>query len=318
MIIGVALYSGHSIFYAMNPLNAINLYASLSELRSYFTYTDTEAQASNDDLRFYLYTASRAIDKYTRVKFYPHVRVKYFDYPEDGKTVKVGQHLEVLSLYGDNGDQEIPNSIILSRCGCEWNLTPYDTLELRDSAGSSFQWSGDKRRSITATLLTGYRSEYDLPDEPWIDTSAVLTASLASSVDVVQSSASGGMNKFGFAPRFGESQIWRLGSGASQELVLVGTTGYQGEAASTLVVRGINGTTAASHASGTPVYAWNPEPEIKMATLRLARWFYEVRNNPTGQRHFFPQFGGFELADAWPKDIKMTLDRYRPFEMGSF
>lgn len=302
----------------MNKTVALNLYAGLSELRSYFTFTDTEAIAANDDLRGYLEASSRAIDRYTRKKFYPHKRSLFFDYPADGRTLKPGFFLEVLSLTANNGEQDIPREIVLGRCGCEWNITPYNTMELSESSGSFFRWSGTKRRSIEGSFLLGFRSDYTLDSEAWIDTGAVLTASLASSGSIVTSDPWDGTNEFGFSPRFSQSQIWRLGSGASQELIVVTDTAFGGSGASTAVVRGVNGTTAASHASGTIIYQWNPEPEIKMATLRLARWMYEVRNNPTGQRHFFPQFGGFELADSWPKDITQALKRYVGIDIATF
>lgn len=296
-----------------------NLYAGLSDLRAYFSYTSTEATADNETLREYLTQASRDIDRYTRKKFYPHVRDLTFDHPADSRTVCTGMFfLEVLSLSANSGSQVIPDSIIRTKCGDNWNLSPYDRFFLADDSGSLFQWSGTTDQSVQGKFLLGFRSDYQLDAEAWVDSGASLTDDLAAAASVMVSGASNGPNEFGISPRIRADQIIKLGAGASQEILFVQDTGWGGTAASTRVVRGRNGTTAASHASGTQIFVWNPEPEIRMATLRLARWHYEVRSNPTGQRHFFPQFGGFELADAWPKDIRQALDRYKGLDIVSF
>jgi hypothetical protein len=212
----------------------------------------------------------------------------------------------------------MPPSIFLKRCGAEWNLSPYDTIEIEETTGSTISYAGTTRRSVKAEAVFGFRSDYEDTDEVWIPTGASLTEQLEASSLVIHSGASDGQNELGYAPRFQSDQLWRLGSGASQEFVWVQDTGYGGTAGSTKVIRGVNGTTAVDHASGTEIHVWNPEPEIKLQTMRLALWYYEVRNNPTAQRHFFPQMGGFELADAWPKDVREALARYRGVDIRSF
>jgi hypothetical protein len=304
----------------------MNSYAGLSELKTYWDFTAGQADDLNDTLRDYLIRASRGIDRYTRKKFYPYKRTLWFDVPDDERTINVRDFfLEVLGLSSNAGTagngaiQVIPEDVQLLRCGENWNLTPYNTIEIEETSGSLLNWSGSRKRAVKVELLMGFRSDYQLDDEPWLDSGTCLLADLSSSTSVIVAGASNGANELGISPRFASEQIWRLGSGASQELVYVLNTGVGASPAQqTGVLRGVNGTTATSHASGTPIELWQPEPEIKINTMRLARWYYEVRNNPTGQRHFFPQMGGFELADTWPKDIRDALDRYVGVDIWGF
>jgi len=299
----------------------MNSYASLSELKNYFDFNDNQSSGLNVILRDYLIQASRGVDRYTRKKFYPQKRTMYFDHPGDGRTIEFPNFfLELIGLSGQAGDQGIDDSILLFRCGNNWNLTPYNTVEISDDSGSLLNWSGTPRRSVKATIIEGYRSSYEDQNEAWVFSGTSLLDDLAASNTTVYAGASNGYNDLGFSPRFKSEQIWRVGSGSSQEFMYVLDTGYGASENdnNTHVIRGINGTTATSHPSGLAIYVWEPEPEIKINTMRLARWIYEVRNNPTGTRHFFPQMGGFELADSWPKDIRDALRRYRGIDIVSF
>lgn len=297
----------------------MNSYASLSELRAYFDFGDN-GNDINTTLRGYLIQASRAVDRYTRKEFFPKRRTLYFDSPPDGRTVKFPHFfVELIGLSGNAGASGIGNDVLLKRCGDDWNLTPYNIVEIDDSSGSILNWSGTPRRSVVADVIETYRTDYEVANEAWVDSGASLLDDLSASNNMIYSSASNAYNALGFNPRFKSEQIWKIGSGSAQEFMYVLNTGASGGSPNyTHVIRGINGTTALDHASGQAIYVWEPEYEIKINTMRLARWIYEIRNNPTGTRHFFPQIGGFELADAWPKDIRDALDRYRGVSISSF
>jgi hypothetical protein len=298
----------------------MNSYASLSELKSYFDFNDNTSSGLNVILRDYLIQASRGVDRFTRKKFFPTRRTLYFDHPPDGRTVEYpNMFLELIGLSGQAGDQPISLDAVMLRCGDNWNLTPYNTAEIRDNSGSLLNWSGTPRRSVVTDIIEGYRSDYEYTNEAWINSGTCLLDDMAASNTTLYTGSSAGYNDIGFSPRFKSEQIWRLGSGSDTEFVYVLDTGYGASPENfTHVIRGMNGTTARDHASGTLVQIWEPEYEIKINTMRLARWQYEVRNNPTGTRHFFPQMGGFELADSWPKDIRDALRRYRGIDVSSF
>lgn len=298
--------------------NRINTYASLSELRQYWSFEGTEASDLNPKMRDYLSRSSRAIDRYTRQRFFPLKKTKWFDYPESDY-IRFGEFfLELLGLSGQSGDDGMPVDIFWKRCGANWNITPYDTIEVNDTTGSSISYSGTKRRAVKTIALYGYREDYDDPQTAWIATGASIVGTLTSAASAIPTSASTVTNELGYSPGVQADQLWRLGSGASQEFIWVTDTGLGGSSGSQVAIRGINGTTAASHADGTGIFAFDPEPEIKLQTMRVALWMYEVKDNPTTQRHFFPQMGGFELADGWPRDVKDALKRYRDLSIKSF
>jgi hypothetical protein len=237
----------------------MNSYASLSDIKTYFSFEGDEAPELNETLRNYLVRASRAIDRYTRKRFYPQKRTLYFDHPQDSRTLHLRTFfLELLGLSGQNGDQGIDLGVVFTRCGQDWNITPHNVIELDDTSGSLLNWSGTPRKSVKAVVLEGFREDYDQPNTAWVDSGTSLLQDTAASDTQLITGSSAAMATDGKMPRFKSEQIWRLGSGASAEMCYVTHTGFGASPANTTVVlRGINGTTAASHASGTKVYLWN-------------------------------------------------------------
>lgn len=282
----------------------MNEYATLREMRSYLNLSSENTEEDDRILQF-VRRASRAIDGYTRRKFYPQRDTLYFDYQYSDEVRFNRDVLELKGLSDLNGASAVGNDVLFLTCGYNYNYTPYDRVRIKEDSGSLFNFQGTTQKSIHADVVLGYHEDYN---NAWMNSDGLLTASLASSISAASISASSGENAWGITPRYESQTILKIGSGASEEYVYVKSFD---NASLANVIRGINGTTAKDHASDTPIYVWQPEPEIKFSTIRLAQWQYESAQNPIYSKLFSPQFGTIELPFSWPLEIKDKLDRYK-------
>jgi hypothetical protein len=287
------------------PFNAINTYAQAYRLREYLTLGSDDV-ADDKLLKRFLYASSRAFDRYTKRRFYPYRRTRAYDLPEKRDLLRVDDDLlESFGLSHLNGTAVVARSVYHLRNGDDWNSTPYNEIELERSSGSLLNFSATRQKSVRLDGLWGYREEYD-ENEGWVDSRGTLTNTVTSAQTLLSVSASQGYNSKGFAPRFLEGQTWRLGN----ELVSV----LEFETPNTArVLRGINGTTATSHASGVTLQTWQPEPDVEEATLRLSAFTYEKSKSPYTGRVAIPNMNIIEIPESWPADVKVILDRYRKY-----
>lgn len=281
-----------------------NIYSPLTKLRSYMTLASADTSDDNE-LKRYLWQASRAIDNYCRRRFFPYQRpTQYYDLPRDRILRVKDDLLEVVGLSGVNGASEIDSSVYWARCGDTWNLTPYDRIELDESSGSMFNYSGTPQRAIHLDGIWGYHERYNNPDEAWVDSGATLTASMNATVTLASVTGSAGQNTIGVAPRITTEQLWKV----DNEYIHV----VDSESTSKIrIIRGVNGTTAASHASGVSVQTWFPEPDIRFATRRLAAWQYQQATAPFTHKVQTLGFGTLEFPETWPADVLDKIERFR-------
>ena len=289
----------------------MNEYGTLSQLRTFLSLASAET-SDDTELEQFLVRASRAIDRYCRRHFYPKrlggTNALKYDLPR-GLTLRVDEKdiLDVHGLSHYNGASSIDESVYWLRAGDNWNMTPYDRIELDDSSGSTFNFSGTDKRAIHVDAVTGYNENYG---EAWVNSGGSLTDALGSTVTLASVSASGGMNSLGISPRFSAKQIWRLGTGASEEYVYVRDT-TDGNAVR--LIRGINGSSAVNHAASTTIHVWQPEPDIEYSALELAAFMYQKAKSPFTNRISVLQLGVVEQPDAWPEVTLDRLSRYRRY-----
>ena len=282
----------------------MNEYATLREMRSYLNLGDTNTEDDERILQF-VRRASRAIDAYTRRKFYPQRKLLDFDYEYSDEVRFNRDVLELKGLSDLNGASGMGLDVLYLSCGYDYNYSPYDRVRIKDDSGSLFNFQGTTQKAISADVILGYHEDYE---NAWMNSDGFLTASLASSLTTASMSASSGENAWGITPRYDAENILRIGTGASEEYIYIKSFTNSSLAK---IVRGVNGTTAKDHASDTPVEVWQPEPEIRFSTVRLAQWQYETTQNPIYSKLFSPQFGTIELPFSWPLEIRDKLDRYK-------
>ncbi len=279
-----------------------NIYSTLPRLRKYLTLASAD-NGDDDQLRDFLYTASRAIDRYTHRAFYPRLVTQRFDMPRKRGVLRIDEDvLEVNGLSHVNGASEVDSSVYWLKSGDDWNKTPYDRIVLDDSSGSVLNFRATDQRALVASLILGYHSDYN---NAWVVSGASLTASATANSSRISVSGSLGTNAQGHAPRFEEGQIWRVGTE-----YMIPSSGVSASAMD--VTRGLNGTVAASHTASTAIFVFDTEKDIEFATRRLAAMEYHQSHAPYTGRQIALQFGAvIESQDEWSQDVKGRIDRYK-------
>lgn len=292
-------------------------YTHLSKVRTYLSLASAET-ADDDHLRDLITKASRAIDRKTRRFFYPLRKggndTLKFDTPRDGQVLLFDDYdvLEVFGLSHVNGASEVDSSVYWLKCGDRWNITPYDRLELNESSGSIFNYSGTTQRAVHADTLLGYREDYQYA---WVDSAASLTSALGTATTLASISGTDGRNSLGISPRIYSGQIWRLGSGSTQEFVYAKDTI---NSSSVRIIRAINGTSRTTHASTTKIYTWQPEYDIEDAATEVVSFVYQKSKSPFTNRISVLNLGIVEVPDAWPERSVDKLSRYMKNRPHSF
>lgn len=293
-------------------------YTTLSRVRTYLNLAS--ANTSDDEtLRDFIRFASRSIRTYTRREFHPvrqqGTNTLKYDYPDDSLQLRFHEDiLEIKGLSDLGGASEIDSSVYWLRAGDDWNQTPYDRIQLDDSSGSLFRFSGTNFRAINVDVVTGYHEDYG---HAWVNSGASLTSALGSAVVSASISGSHLDDAYGRTPRFQQGQIWRLGSGGSEEYVFVTSTST--DSSTVNLIRGVNGTSAVAHAASTTVFIWDVEYDIEFSTRELVTFAYQKATAPfTNRISAFVGTQVIEMSDSWPDQTRDRLERFKKHRIYSF
>jgi hypothetical protein len=137
---------------------------------------------------------------------------------------------------------------------------------------TTYGWPASYMDAIQVTGIWGYRSNY--ANEGWIASGDSVQDALGmnASVTSITVNDADGTQYNGLTPRFSPNQMLRIGT----EFLAV--TAVNANANVLTVVRGIRGSTAASHAKDTNIEIWYPEDTIRRACARWASYHYYKRS----------------------------------------
>ncbi|MBK9126056.1 MAG: hypothetical protein IPM16_23410 [Chloroflexi bacterium] len=137
--------------------------------------------------------------------------------------------------------------------------------------------------------IGGLWAYHPAPDQAFRETGAVLASSADSAAVTITLDDADGTDAWGDTPRVRVGHILRLGDELLRVTAIAGDT--------LTVRRSENGTTAANHASDTPVLRFVPAYQAKALALRLASWLYRESDGEHGR--------------AWPAGIDRGLAHLR-------
>ncbi len=286
-----------------------NEYSNLARLRQYIQLDSLASANTEDDALLFrlLNRASRAIDTYTRRKFYPTSETQFYDYVES-RQVKFGDDLVSLTAVKYlNGACTMGSGVMWMAAGRDWNRRPADRLILNKSSGSVFNFTGTPQRAVEIDGVWGYHENWN---DAWVDTGACLSASYAASglslsLAGAGSAGSGASDILGDYPRIAVGDLVKIDNEWMQ------VTGGAASGNGTVVVKPYaNGTTAASHASGASITRFHPEPDIEWCALRLASWRFGQRAQPYTEKLGNAALGTYLTPIDMPPDVKDALDRF--------
>ncbi len=245
-------------------MTIINGYCTLSEFKNYVAprgqSTSITTDATDDSVISAIVEGiSRWIDEQCGRTFYPRIETRYFNVPEDRLLIVDDDLLAVTTL--TNGDDSVTAST-------EYNLEPRNVspawaIKIKDT--SSDIWTSDSDGSYEGVIEVlgywGYRSQYT--QRGWV--SAGTLASDMSAVATTCTMTAG--------HTLVNDQIIKIDNEIMNISVSSNTV--------TPAKRGDNGSTAAAHTSGTTVYYWSVQPEIREATRQIAQSIYSARSGQT-------------------------------------
>jgi hypothetical protein len=234
-------------------MSLLNGYCTLSELRTFTAPQDTSVDAVDDAvLESLIEGASRLIDDLTGRKYYPRVETHYFSHPEntESRLLFFDDDLLAVSSVLNGDDVAITAYNLLPK-----NVSPKYGLLLKETSGVSWQLdsSGNSEFVIEVSGTWGFHSAYA--------TQALKTGSTLNE--------GGTLNATDLTFTVTAGSPFEKGN-----LILAGTEwmcikGVVGEDL-TVIQRGENGSTAATHADGSTIYIWQYEQDIKLACLYIA------------------------------------------------
>lgn len=268
----------------------INLYATLAEYKAYSTArgqtatTDTTDDGVIVDL---LEAASRYLDDKTTRQFYPTIETRLYDIPCGVELWLDQDLLQVITLTNGNASTITTTDYKLNSP----NVTPYYSVELRDI--SSVAWvansSGSSDQVISLAAWWGYRQKY--AQRAW-SLAGTLNANITDTTTLAFSMTTGHSVTAGHIVKI-DSEIYNIATAATNTI--------------TPIARGDNGSTAATHTSGTSVYVWKPQEEARNAVLEIANTAYHRRFGKSTSDTTTVTAAGVVLS---PRDIPKMAEEF--------
>lgn len=292
-------------------------YVSYEDLKLYLKIATT---VTGDDelLEDFCRAASEMWDATTGRRFGPWRETRYYDYMDErgdylqfsarqrlaygtepwASVLKVDEDLlEVKTLQTANGDTTISADDYYLKCGRSYNITPYDRIELKtDGDTTVFTFSGSYQR---ANIVDGIWGNHNDWANAWANSkdSVQDATGINATVTSITVSDADGADVYGNTPRFKVGQLLKIGD-EYLYLVAKNTTSNV-----LTVIRGVNGTTAATHDKDTAIYIYQPMRDVWHAVRRLAAWLYGQKDSPYMDRQVNARTGVITIPDAAPVDV---------------
>jgi hypothetical protein len=277
----------------------MNEYITLAAFKRY-QGIDVDQLAQDWLLRTMLESASRSWDVWTRRRFYPRIETRYYDYKSKRELWLHGDLLEVLALTTDNGQTVLAPGQYYPMAGSSYDRTPYSRIVT--AVGTRFGYRSTPQRAISVTGVWGYHTDWA---NAWQPASTLASATTASDTTMAVAEA-GGQDWQGRSGRFEPMMLLKV---EAEYMYLVAID--EGTDALT-VVRGVNGSTAATHAKDKPVHTFWVDPAVQIALSRITAWFWHQKDSATFATTGFPEIGLVEVPAELPAGLKALVDRFKP------
>jgi hypothetical protein len=239
----------------------VNGYSTLAAVKAILEVTSTNS-ADDGVLNDLITQTSRYIDNHTGRHFHPTIETRLYDVPE-GRELWLDDDLLAATTV-TNGDLVAVT---------EYNLLPpnyYPKYAVRLKDWSSVYWTTDSNSGseqvISVLGVWGFHQKYAL--RGWL-LGSTLNENPLNATDLTFTAISGTLFSPGQIIKI-ENEIMNVTTVATNDL--------------TVIKRGDNGSTAATHVLTTPIYIWQPEPDIELACRMIVKNLYHNRfgQNATG------------------------------------
>lgn len=277
----------------------------LTTLGEWLAQTKANAleNASDDVLvTHFIVAASDIAQQYCRRSFVPYVQTRTFDAREpviDGDLLRLDEDLlEVTTL--TNGDDTVIGSSNYVLRGA--NATPRWGIKLKNSSGYYWTYSGsDYEDAISVAGVWGFHEDYA---NAWVDSGDTVqdAGGINASVQTVTVSDADGKDAR-YRTRFEVGKLLKIDS----EFMKV--VAVDASANALTVMRGANGSTAATHDNGATISTWAVQRNIEQAVIALVRWLYRHKQTDGDRIQFMN--GTQIIMNEAPVHVQLTLNQYR-------
>ncbi len=277
----------------------MNEYTTLADLKTYLSITDDN---SDEKLRAFVTDASRMFDAETHRHFYPLTETRYFDHPDNPTRLDVDDDLlDIDTFTTQNGDTAVAAADYFLMCGDGYNVQPYNRLVMdTDGDVPILLFSGTPQQANAITGIWGFHEDWDNAFDA-VDT---LKADMTADATSMTVNDADGADLDGITPRFKVQQTIKVGA----EHLYVTAINTMPNVLT--VRRGVNGTTAAIHATDDAVKVFRPVEDVGRAVRRLAAWLYAQRDTPYTPR-IETETGTTVIPESAPSDVKRVALRYK-------
>jgi hypothetical protein len=255
-----------------------------------------------DDARMLakLRAATAQIERYTGRSFLPVLATRRFDWHVARTLLFRGYDLLELTSIANGDGTTVDPAAILPFGGTNG---PIVGVEL-DMTRAFFVYLTTKTRALSVTGVWGWHDDYANAWKPSGD--AIPAGGVNASVTTFTVASVSGADGWNLSPRFQPGQLLRVDT---EYMSLVATNA----STNTLtVVRGVNGSTAATHAASAPISVYVPPADITEIALRWAAWLYKTEDaGDFGGVTTEPALGQIEVPPSIPADLAVTLATLR-------
>lgn len=258
-------------------------YTTLTDLRaSSAGQIDTTKLTDDKLLLAQIRTASQEMDELSRRWYFPLIDTREYDTPTDvlGDLKFDSDLLEITTLTNGDGATIASTKYKLYPL----NYSPKFIVRPLPSQGTPWQLStsGDRYGAISIAGVWGYHRDYSNAWSSLTTLAAAITTTAATSTTVPTGFAEAG-------------QLIKIDS----EYLYVSYVSI-GQTNDTLtLVRGVNGSTAATHLSAATVSVWKISDELANLCKMAAAAYYKLRANPLGDTVVINN-----VTVSTPKDVK--------------
>lgn len=243
--------------------------------------------------------ASRLIDRFTFRKFYPHTETRYFDLKYSDHVCLDDDLLEVSTFTTANTNTTVGSSYYFLIPYTEY---PKHRIDLDLSTGTTLSFSGTPQQANAITATWGYHTDWD---NAWVDSGDDLAAQVSSTTaTTITVDDAEGQDVYGRAPRFQHTQLLKIDS---EYLYIYGKQGN-----TTLqVIRGVNGTTAATHDAASTIYVYEPDADVIEILAEWGKYLYRHKDAQAAETTAFPELGMVVSPSGLPAGIRENIERLK-------
>lgn len=213
--------------------------------------------------------------------------------------------LEVATLTTKNGGTTLSASDywLLHRWGRR-DRTPYDMVRMREASSQAWEYDTDPVRAFAVTGWWGYHEDWA---NAWVNSGDTLSANITTTTATTMTTTDvDGDDPYGVGYRIKEMQLAKI----DDEIVFISKVNAETNVCT--IVRGANGSTAATHTSGAAIYTFEPQREARSAVWTWALYLMN-RKNSIGKTDgvTVSARGDLFIAGRMPPDVALYAENLK-------